>query len=155
LTNEGTEYDFQDETVNTESDIGTQNNQLEKPSETEDEPVINLEASSDINLEKEVEADEKKDNSFSKSVKGRSAYFYEGDVIHLSAEAKYIDDEPKYATKNIEIEIYKVKEYENGEVFKMAIEQITGLTVERLNIYFYVTNKKYTDCGHMLLMKTT
>ena len=68
-------------------------------------------------------------------------YFYPADSQYLTATAEYFELETR-TEKEIVAEIYLVKEYEQGNVYKFAIEPIGYLGEERTNIYFYVTSDK-------------
>lgn len=69
-----------------------------------------------------------------------NSYFYNLKQIYLQGNAEYFDrDEGEYKKSVIYAEIYFVKEYEKGSVYKFEIEPVGGLQYERLNQYFYVT----------------
>lgn len=70
-------------------------------------------------------------------------YFFNKDYMYLKAKAKYEDIESaKFVGDVVHAEMYLVKEYEQGSVFKFAVEPLGTLTDERLNTYFYVTDDK-------------
>lgn len=79
-------------------------------------------------------------NSFFK--KGNNPYFYTNDDVNLTATFTYRDLEEQIVrdgTLNIKL----VKNYENGDLFKLSVddkEKIQEcLSEDRLNVYFYVT----------------
>ncbi len=70
-------------------------------------------------------------------------YFFHSDKTYLKANAEYFDRiTSEYKEEVIYAEVYLVKEYEQGSVYRLAIEPIVGLEYERLNQYFYVTEDK-------------
>ncbi|MDE6435130.1 MAG: hypothetical protein K2L07_12975 [Lachnospiraceae bacterium] len=68
-------------------------------------------------------------------------YFYDVDYIALCATAEYYEVETR-EEKVIDIEVSLVKTYEQGELYKFAIEPVGYLEDARTTIYFYVTNEK-------------
>lgn len=72
-----------------------------------------------------------------------NSYFLDRDKMYLKAKAKYEDIESaKFVEEVVYAEMYLVKEYEQGSIFKFAVEPLGALTGERLNTYFYVTDDK-------------
>ncbi|MDE7403921.1 MAG: hypothetical protein K2M81_02315 [Lachnospiraceae bacterium] len=70
-------------------------------------------------------------------------YFFHSDKTYLKANAEYFDRiTSEYKEEVIYAEVYLVKEYEQGSVYRLAIEPTVGLEYERLNQYFYVTEDK-------------
>lgn len=70
-----------------------------------------------------------------------NAYFYTTDYQYLTATVEYYELETR-TEKEIVAEVYLVKEYKQGKVYKFAIEPVGYLGEERFNIYFYVTSDK-------------
>ena len=68
-------------------------------------------------------------------------YFYTEKQVELKASAQYYELE-SCEEKEIKAEITMIKEYEEGDLYKLAIEPIGTLGEERLNIYLYVTEDK-------------
>ena len=70
-------------------------------------------------------------------------YFFSKDHVYLKAKAEYEDTiRSKFVEEVVYAEMYLVKEYEQGSVYKFVVEPLGALTDERLNTYFYVTNDK-------------
>ncbi|MBD5546337.1 MAG: hypothetical protein HDQ97_02895 [Lachnospiraceae bacterium] len=70
-------------------------------------------------------------------------YFFHSDKTYLKANAEYFDRiTDEYKEEVIYAEVYLVKEYEQGSVYRLAIEPVVGLEYERLNQYFYVTEDR-------------
>lgn len=68
-------------------------------------------------------------------------YFINKDYMYLKAKAKYEDIEhAKFVDEVVYAEMYLIKEYKQGSVFKFTVEPLGTLTDERLNTYFYVTD---------------
>lgn len=68
-------------------------------------------------------------------------YFYNTDYIALQATAEYFELETKEES-SIKIKVYLVKAFEQGKLYKFAMESIDCLEDARTNIYFYVTPEK-------------
>lgn len=72
-------------------------------------------------------------------------YFYLKTGCFLSADIQYIEDEA-VTTRNGKLELQWLKEYDNGNLYKLIVEpdgRITDyLSEDRLIIYFYVTSDK-------------
>lgn len=75
------------------------------------------------------------------AVPEQNPYFYDTDHIVLGATAEYYELETK-KERPIEIEVYLVKAYEKGKLYKFVIEPTGYLDDARTNIYFYVTSEK-------------
>jgi len=73
-------------------------------------------------------------------------YFYGEDYVLLTATAKYNNEDKwglsPYGVEDVYIGVNKLRTYENGALFKLAIDSVGDLQEGRLNIYFYVTNDK-------------
>lgn len=69
-------------------------------------------------------------------------YFYSQTECFLSADITYIGYE-LLTTVNGELKLQWLKEYNNGNLYKLTVEPVSDITrclgEERLNIYFYVT----------------
>lgn len=76
----------------------------------------------------------------------QNVYFYNTDNVQLVAYAEYYDKEGCLFEEMINLEMYKVKNYEKGGLYHLKIGPIENeegyLGEERLNIYFYVTEEK-------------
>lgn len=82
------------------------------------------------------------ENSDEATLEGNS-YFFSKDHVYLKAKAEYEDTiNSKFAKEVVWAEMYLVKEYEQGSVYKFVVEPLGALTDERLNTYFYVTKDK-------------
>lgn len=68
-------------------------------------------------------------------------YFYDEDQIRLRADAKYQEFE-SYEEENLDLNIFMVKPYERGKLYKLSVDSAEELPEERRNIYFYVTDSK-------------
>lgn len=68
-------------------------------------------------------------------------YFYNVDYIVLEATAEYYEVETR-VEKVIAVEVSLVKSYEQGGLYKFAIEPVGYLDDARTTIYFYVTDQK-------------
>lgn len=72
-------------------------------------------------------------------------YFYSTKVCYMTAELQYIDFET-VKTIDGELELQWLKEYDDGNLYKLTVEPVDNITdylgEERLNIYFYVTPDK-------------
>ncbi len=71
----------------------------------------------------------------------QNPYFYDTDHIVLGATAEYYELETK-KERPTEIEVYLIKAYEQGKLYKFVIEPTGYLDDARTNIYFYVTSEK-------------
>lgn len=69
-------------------------------------------------------------------------YFFPKESMTLRMNAEFYEDIENRVIKVIEAEVYLVKEYEKGSVYRFAIEPVGELGAEWLNIYFYVTEDK-------------
>lgn len=77
-------------------------------------------------------------------VKAGREYFFQNEHSFLTMQAEF-DETDRRGTviRIIEAEVYLVKSYEKGSVYRFAIkpvEEMEELGAERLNIYFYVTD---------------
>lgn len=68
-------------------------------------------------------------------------FFYGMESTDLRMNVKYVPWEMS-VKKPINATVYLVKEYENGRLYHFKIDPIEYMTEERLNIYFYVTEKE-------------
>ena len=68
-------------------------------------------------------------------------YFYDAEEVVLSANAEFYELET-VEEKEIYIDVYLVKSYEQGKLYKFAIEPIGDLEADRTNIYLYITSEK-------------
>ena len=75
------------------------------------------------------------------SIPKNNPYFYGGDQVLLSANAEFYEVET-HEEKSVEIKVGLIKVYEQGSLYKFAVEPLGYLGAERVNIYFYVTNEK-------------
>lgn len=71
----------------------------------------------------------------------RNLYFFQQEHVYLQANAKY-QDGAEFVETTAYLELYLVKKYEYGNVYRLKIEPFDDLPINRLNIYFYVTNNK-------------
>ncbi len=73
-------------------------------------------------------------------------YFYMQDRVYLSAVAEYYNMEGDLDEEVLNLEIYKVKEYDGGRLYHLRIEppQKEDFYIDdsRTNIYLYVTENK-------------
>ncbi len=70
-------------------------------------------------------------------------YFSAKNHMYFKAQAEYDDTvHSKFVEEVVYAEMYLVKEYDQGSVYKFVVEPLGSLTDERLNTYFYVTNDK-------------
>lgn len=99
---------------------------------------------SQLNSEEKQESadyDEETDKS-DEDINFENPYFYSQTHCLYSADIQYIDVDT-VTTINGELEIQWLKEYTNGNLYKLMVEpdgnMIDCLGKERLNIYFYVT----------------
>lgn len=67
--------------------------------------------------------------------------FLQKDYMDLKANAEYVDDD-RFEKSTVFAEWYLVKNYEYGSVYRLKVEPVGNLTLDRLNIYFYITNGK-------------
>lgn len=68
----------------------------------------------------------------------KNPYFYQNKSVKLSAMAKYQDFET-VVSEPIDINMYLVKQYKKGKLYRLVIPSVIELGAERTNIYFYVT----------------
>ena len=94
--------------------------------------------------------------SCDKEVKHQNPYFYDANLFSLSAEASYYSTISFDAKEKVNIEGKLIKNYENGDLFKLKIGFFEDqgliydntyktpiyLTGDRVVFYFYVTNEK-------------
>lgn len=71
-------------------------------------------------------------------------YFYSQKECFLSADIQYVDFEVFITVKG-ELKLQWLKEYDNGNLYKLMVEADGNITdwlgEERLNIYFYITEE--------------
>lgn len=79
----------------------------------------------------------------------RNLYFFQQEHVYLQANAKY-QDGAEFVETTANLELYLVKKYEYGNVYRLKIEPLGDLTINRLNIYFYVSNNKIYEVNGFL-----
>lgn len=108
--------------------------------------LINLNAKSKVvsNNPEQMNSSEEADKN-NDDINFENTYFYSETGCLFSADIQYIEDET-VTIINGELELQWLKEYDNGNLYKLMVEpdgRITGyLSKERLIIYFYVTSDK-------------
>ena len=92
----------------------------------------------------------------------QNPYFFNKDHLHLKAYAKYDDMiHAQFVEEVVCAEMYLVKEYGQGSVYKFVVEPLGMLTDARQKTYFYVTSDKicrlwsyvYQDAGVDIVQK--
>ena len=66
----------------------------------------------------------------------KNLYFFQQEHVYLQANAKY-QDGAEFVETTAYLELYLVKKYEYGNVYRLKIEPFDDLPINRLNIYFY------------------
>lgn len=100
----------------------------------------------DISKEKyeSIDNDEETDKN-DKGINFENPYFFSQTNCFFSANIQYIDVETT-KTINGELELQWLKEYDDGNIYKLIVEPDGNITNylgnERLTIYFYVTSDK-------------
>lgn len=76
----------------------------------------------------------------------QNPYFYDLDRVQMSANTEYYGEDGNVYEGVINFEIYKVKEYDNGELYHLKINPLENgesyLNDYRLNMHLYVTDDK-------------